>query len=417
MAMVTATATLTGIARVPLTPRAISKRTYGIWLVGIVLAIMSAMAALAPVGATRAPLLATSMVPENGRAHAEAADLLLKQEIMARNGEMPEAIPFRSVAFANRAFVTEPLAVEALRIIALDRESRGKLDEARAIMRLLPNLSKREGPANLWLSQDYGRLGLEEEAFSYFDMTLRVSESSAPLVIPPLVQGLEQDKLIAPLAELLRVNPPWAEDFWLEVGRRPQIAEPAARLRMMMGREYFTKLGKDRSLITNLVRRGKIDEALVLYRYLTGQKLSRDLEFEFASSPKYPPFDWQLLSEGNFSSSIEPDMAQLHVSAAPGSSGVVARRMLSLEPGSYRVSINFQATMERDVGVEVALRCAEESGETWRTLSFAQQSSATQTIGPVGACPYHFLEVSYQNESRIDAVDLAISSISLQKVD
>lgn len=386
-----------------------------IWLTGLALAVLSGMAATGAVSSARLPLAAVGMIPESGRVYADAADAVLKQAIRANDGALPETIPAASVTFARRAFALEPLAVQAPRIIALARASEGRLEDARRIMRLLPPLSKREAAANVWLSQDYARLGRDAEAFEYFDMTLRVSESSAPLIIPPLVTGLEQERLREPLARLLRARPPWAEDFWLEAVRRPAIAEPAMRLRMELGRQRGDALAVDRELIRNLVDEGRFDDAQTYFRFLTGERVARDLDFPFERAPAFPPIDWELLTDGNFSSAIDPQAGRMLISAAPASRGVVARRLVTLEPGNYRTSVSYRASPSEDVALALTLRCAEVRAQPIRSAPFAATSSQSQVLRFEGQCRNYLLEIDYRNGAATDGADIAIDTITLRK--
>ncbi|UIP07369.1 hypothetical protein LY632_02930 [Erythrobacter sp. SDW2] len=392
-----------------------SARTGLIWLAGLLAAAFSAMAASGSIASARAPLAVVDMVPESGRVYAEAADAILKQTIKDNQGALPDQIPQASIDYSRRAFALEPLAVQAPRIIALSRQAEGNDDEARRIMRLLPAISKREAAANIWLSQDYAQLGDDATAFTYFDMTLRVSESSAPLLIPPLVKGLEQEQLRAPLIKLLEARPAWQDDFWLEAVRRPEVALPAMRLRMELGKQQGRALEVDRGLIGNLVAENKFADALSYYRFLTGKQGARDLSFPFERAPTFPPLDWDLVTDGDFSSSIEPAAGKMMISAAPATGGVAARRLVALEQGAYRTSVLFTATNPGDVTISLNLRCAENDGEAIRSAPFAAASEAAQVLRLPAGCRYYLLEIAYRNDAPIDGVDIAIDSITLRK--
>lgn len=392
-----------------------SARTGLIWFAGLLAAGFSGMAAFASVSSTRIPLAAVDTVPENGRAYAEAADAELKLAIKNNRGILPDIIPLQSVDFARRAFALEPLAVQAPRIIALAEQAEGKTDQARKVMRLIPALSKREAAANVWLSNDYAKQGDDAAAFAYFDRTLRVSEGSAPLLIPPLVQGLEREDLRGSLAGLLRVGPPWEDDFWLEAVRRPEIAEPAMRLRMALGRKEGSALAVDRRLIANLVANREFAGALEYYRFLTGRKGAQDLTFPFERAPSFPPLDWELLTDGEFSASIEPRAGKMLISAGPATRGLVARRMLALGPGSYRANVKYTASPADDVPLTLGLRCAEAKGEAIRSEPFAPGSDKAQVLTLQGDCRYYLLEIDYRNDASIENADIAVDAILLRK--
>lgn len=392
-----------------------SARTGLIWLAGLAVAGFSGMAAFASVSSARIPLAAVGTMPENGQVYASAADAVLKLAIQGNKGALPEAIPQRSIDFARRAFAIEPLAAQAPRIIALARAAEGENDQARQIMRLIPPLSKREAATNVWLSTDYAKQGNDAEAFAYFDMTLRVSESSAPLIIPPLVQGLEREEMRAPLARLLRVAPPWENDFWLETVRRPELALPATRLRRDLGRKQGGALAVDRGLIENLVNERQFAEALSYYRFLTGKQAAQDLTFPFERAPTFPPLDWELQTAGDFSASIDPAASRMVISVGPAIRSAVARRLVALDPGRYRATVDYSATVEDGVTISLALRCAEARAQPIRSAPFGPGQEIAQTISVVGNCRFFLLEIDYRNDSPIDGVDIAIDAITLRK--
>jgi hypothetical protein len=392
-----------------------SARTGLIWLAGLAVAAFSGMAAFASVSGARNPLAAVGALPENGQVYASAADAVLKLAIQDNKGAMPKAIPERSLGFARRAFAIEPLAVQAPRMVALALDAEGESEEARRIMRLIPPLSKREAATNVWLSADYARQGNEAKAFAYFDMTLRVSESSVPLIIPPLVQGLEREELRAPLAKLLASAPPWENDFWLEAVQRPELAIPAARLRRDLGRKQGSTLAVDRGLIENLVDEGNFAEALRHYRFLTGKQAAQDLNFPFERAPAFPPLDWELQAAGDFSAAIDPGATQMVISAGPATRDVVARRLVALEPGRYRATVDYSATLADGVTVSLALRCAETRAQPVRTTPYVPGQATSQIITTGGTCRYHLLEIEYRNDSPIDGVDITLDAITLRK--
>jgi hypothetical protein len=393
-----------------------SARTGLIWLAGLALAGFSGMAAFSSVTSGRVPLAAVGVTPENGQVFAAAGDAILKRAIKENKGALPETIPQASVDFALRAFAIEPLAVEALRIVALARAAEGETDEARRIMRLIPPLSKREAATNVWLSSDYARQGQEAEAFAFFDMTLRVSDSTAPLLIPPLVKGLEREELRAPLAKLLRAGPPWEGAFWIEAVRRPEVALPAMRLRMDLGRKGDDSLAVDRGLIANLVEDRKFAEALVYYRFLNGTAVSKDLTFEFERVPTFPPLDWELLADGDFSASIQPEAGKMLISAGESTRGTVARRLVLLEPGNYRTFVAYETSLPDDVTVSLSLRCGEAASEPIRSEPFQANMRREQVVSLSGDCQAYLLDIAYANTSPNDAVDILIETVSLSRI-
>ena len=281
-------------------------------------------------------------------------------------------------------------------------------------MRRIPALSKREPATNVWLSTDYAQQGNDAAAFAYFDRTLRVSEGSAPLIIPPLVEGLEREDLRVPLAKLLRASPPWESDFWIEAVRRPEVALPAMQLRMDLGRKEGEALAVDRGLIANLVANRNFGAALTYYRFLTGRPAAQDLTFPFERAPAFPPLDWELLSDGDFSAAIDSRAGQLSASVGPASSGTLARRLLLLPPADYAVAVDYRTSLA-DVSLELSFGCADTVAEPVLTEPFAAGSDRPQIVNFPAGCRYRLLEIGYRNDARNEGADIVVDAITLRK--
>ena len=410
------------MARVSKAPRS---RAVGFTIAGLVLAVVSAANAAGNVLQRHAPALSVSAVPENGRAYAEAAHDVLKLAVVENDGEMPEQIPARAVLLAKRGFTSEPLAPQNSWIVALDRDAQGDREGARALMRAVSTATRRESPANLWLGEDYARLEDDENLYRYLDLTVRTSASARPVVLPQLVGALASVDAVKPLSILLEGNPPWARDFWREAVRRPQFAGNLSRLRMALGKADETRaasaaedtfqLSLDRAILESLIERNQLAEAASFYGFLSSSQPSAEFTSDFAQAPVYPPFDWDLAQEGEYGASVIPSRGRVLLSGINGARGVAARRLLKLEQGRFRVTLEGMTSTSQAATLQVRTRCVGATSVTPIPMQAEGESLTGQWEVASKPCDWYWLELQINVPSDSDPADIEFSTISVSK--
>ncbi len=394
-----------------------SKRNIAIWVAGLALAIVSGTSAVGGYAQKRNPALAVLAAPGNGLAKAHLADGVLKGVILQNKGEMPEAIPDLATAYAREAFLKEPLAAEAPRILALSRASEGGegTASARKLMRLIPAISKRETSATLWLSDDYAKLKDDAQALYFLDLTLRASSRSKELLLPMMVNIADREEAIAPLARALDRDPPWLAEFWAEAVKQVPRAKAIAKLRETSEPPETMREEVDKQLLNNLVQQGAYAEAADLSAILTGAKRSASFTSRFDIFPKYPPFDWELVSEGGYGAFIDGENKALLMSAMSGERGVAARRMLPLERGRYTLTLKDVEQSSDSVTLKVQTRCPDDSAQVVHELTPRGDNLQAEWQVAGVPCDYYWLEIIIDVPSDDQPVDVRIGAMTLSK--
>jgi hypothetical protein len=162
-------------------------------------------------------------------------------------------------------------------------------------------------------------------------------------------------------------------------------------------------------LIARLVDRGEYRAAYTTYASLSGASAAklalRNGDFERPS--RYPPIDWDVATEADFAALAQPAPQSpggglaLHFHAAEGRGGRLARQLLNLPAGSYRLSAlvaNVPSTeAERPL---LELRCADQGSEIFlKTATFPDAGFRGKTwqmafTVPNRQCEYQWLTIS-----------------------
>lgn len=375
-------------------------RQFCIWALTLAFAIIAGWQAFGQVAREPQPLLAIHAWPTNGHALASAADALFKTAVRDNGNLIPKSMSPQAGDLARHGFALEPLSAEAVRMTALDLDMSGDRARARKVMRLVTALSKRDRIANFWLVEDYGRLQNLPAILEKYDWTLRTSRSVQEVLFPVMVQSLTDPIFIAPYHDLLRSNPPWAPDFWQRLVRSKGSLVNAARLRARLGSGAGASLGEqDAELSNQLVKNGHLTEAFSLRQSLLGNEANgKTMELianaDFAKQPFLPPFDWELLSDGEYGAAIDSEQGQLIVSAVPDASGVAARQLVKAPPGNYRLQVQLAQNKLESTELRVDVRCAQAPRATNRVASLpitGKNNTLDLTLGG-GGCGFFWIE-------------------------
>jgi GNAT superfamily N-acetyltransferase len=226
-------------------------------------------------------------------------------------------------------------------------------------------MTRRDASVNLWHMRQLAEAGEFEPALDLFRETLEVHPRLVEGLVPALLAMLPDERMRAPLAEMLDEDPFWELRFWRAVLPRRALLEPAAEIRLEQstrteGLEQF-----DRVYLTELVRRDRIADAFDYYRAIGGTPAGAGTnllaERSSARGGRVLPIDWDTSSGGGIQVVIDEDRQSLAVQPILRGRGIAASRLVELpDSGSYRLV----ATVEEapDFAVELQLRCASEGG-------------------------------------------------------
>lgn len=400
-----------GPGRAPTFP---ALRTIALFALAAMLAVLVAMVTWGGLNKTRQPQLALLVAPTNGFAYARAA----VRGVAAQVGDSPGRLAKVTLTPAQRkaaleSYAREPLSSQGLAITALAAEGDGKTRRARDLMAAALQLSRRDSLVNGWTVFDASRRGDLAAAIPALDRSMVTAPATASVYVPAMVRSLEQPASIPVLAQILARQPTWGLTFWrAAVVARPTIGN-AGKLRVRLAqrgeartdnaRTDEAKISEDRdidrALLATLAERREFDAALALYRSLPGARPPRSREVvsngDFAATPLWPLFDWEVLATGEYSGTIEgggQGGAGLVAEALPGSGGAIARQLVVIPAGPMRLRAKLAHPFETDANrLAIRLQCATSDARVFEAeiAATALQHDFAATKG----CRYHWLDV------------------------
>jgi hypothetical protein len=303
------------------------------------------------------PQAAALLAPYDARAAVAAAQARMGKAV---NASSPEVRRLIHQALAQDATLTPAIEARALQAEAEHDPAR----EAR-LFSLSSAISRRSLPTRLWLIQRSVDHGDVAGALENFDTALRTSTAAPDVLFPVLARASSDPGLSAPIARILDRPSDWRTPFLhyaiTEAHAGPGIALVVMRMR---DRRLLTGAAQiDQSLIGELVS----EQAFGLARQVRdalGPPEGPDLvvDARFADARMKYPFGWDLVESGT--AGAQRSRADgLDYQATPGGGGQAATQLLTLAPGTYRLTVT-TATPANDRLSQPfwTLTCAGEAG-------------------------------------------------------
>lgn len=368
----------------------------------------------------RNPRLATALWPGGSKANVGLAQLRLEQDRAS-----PESLA-AAKQMAERALSRDPLNVAAARTWGLVVAAQGMEQPAERMMRFAEKLSKRDVRTQMWMIEARVRQNDIAGALHHYDLALRSSLSARQPFFPILTSAATDPNIAARLGEVLAKRPPWGPEFTTQFVANSADARAIttllSRVRLDPANEGERQLL--RSAIERLVGMGEFRSAESLYSMASGRPnlLIRNSGFDLPN--EFPPLDWQLTQEPGLTAeqrSVEGSTTGDHalfLTAENERGGPVARQLLLLPAGRYRLVLAFGDTAEEEAAnPRITMRCVD-SDIDFATVRLPAASSAGRRSEsvvqvPQGNCPAQWLTISAA--SRLDAASSApwISSLHL----
>lgn len=373
--------------------------------------------ALANYWRIKRPDIALQWRPDDSVALSFLEDQRLEREANAG------ALAAPNVMIARKALRTGPLTAPALRQLGTERALANKLDEARGLMQLANVVSRRELGANIWLIDDSLNRDDLAAALRYFDAALTTEKMAADLLYPALAAGLFGAELRAGLVPYLREGRAWMVGFLNYAAAPSGSAEFAADLVMAAGGLSPSpgSSALNGRILGALAAKTDFKPARAYLRQLTGKNeaILSDLRFTTPTTdPNLGPFAWHITSEVDAGGQIDGS-GTLDIYIGPALRATVARRTLTLLPGSYRIKA---PTLVSSGHVAITnrweIRCnASDSGSAiwvYDVPHSSKESAMTQQFTIPAECSGQYLSLTIANEDdQEEAVAKIISPIFL----
>lgn len=308
------------------------------------LAWLSFIHAVANVTWQQNPDMALRFVPDHPLALSRKADELFAEKQDPATLAKVEAMAKQSL----RGGALNPVAIRLLGYVA---DVRGDREKARELMLLSQKVSRRDFGTQLWLIEDAVARNDKKQALYHYDIAMRTTPSSFPILFPTLTGALSDPEVRAGLAPYVRQAPEWLPAFLGEaigtIENPANLADVLVKSGRLPDRDDYHSLSN--SLLGQLAAKNKFPAFRQYYLSLRG---SRESTLATASLTKdtvnlrYPVAGWQIVESpaigGAFSQADKAGRHSLAAFAGSGERGEVMRKYLFLKPGNYRFAARYQ---------------------------------------------------------------------------
>ena len=336
----------------------------------------------------------------------------------------------RAARLAEDVLRRNPLSVDAATTLALSAAAAGNQDKARRLFAYSESLSRRDFPTQLWLIEERVAANDIAGALLHYDRALRTSNNVGEMLFPVLVGASNDPQIAEPLSAMLAARPAWWPGFTWQLIAHGQSADAIFRIGRAL--RLDPDVERERTVLTALLRRLVADrrfgQAHRLFLEATGQRREtaggiRNGDFE--ANNALPPFHWQLANESDLAAVIQEDGEHrggraLYLIATNGRGGEVARQLLVLGPGSYRLSavIGGSASHTRP---QVSLACANAPSVALvrEQLPPTGQAGATWSVSfsvTANGCPAQWLIISLDSDLDGEGSRPWIDSIAVERI-
>jgi hypothetical protein len=235
----------------------------------------------------------------------------------------------------NRLALAEPTAIEPLLVAALEARERGDIAKAERLFVIARNRDPRALAPHFFLAEYYVVTGRLREGLAAIAGLARLAPGGAAASAPFIAQ-VARDKARWPAIRAVFAEQPSLADPVLGL-----LAADPANARSVIALSGPERSGKSwyPILLDTLVKAGRGREARALWARDAGVAdagaLIHDGRFTDGRSP--PPFNWQLAGSA-IGLTERQRGGGLHVIFHGTQAGALARQLLVLEPGTYRLS-------------------------------------------------------------------------------
>ena len=329
------------------------------------LAWLSFIHAVANITWDRNPDVALYYVPDHPLALSRKADELFAQKQDPATLAKVEAMAKQSL----RGGALNPVAIRLLGYVA---DVRGDTKKARELMLLSQKVSRRDFGTQLWLIEDAVARNDKKAALYHYDIAMRTTPSSFPILFPTLTGALNDPEVRVALAPIVRQAPVWLPaylgDAVNSVENPANLADVVVKAGGLPDDESYRNLSN--ALLGQLAAKYKYPAFRQYYLSLKG---SNRAAFQSASLTKatvnipYPAMGWQVVETpgigGSFSQPNSKGQMALSAFAGSGERGELMRKMLFLDPGNYRFQAQYSAIEGvSDAEIRWDLQCVSAKG-------------------------------------------------------
>jgi len=274
---------------------------------------------------------------------ARKQGLLSADQVRQLQSEFLEAQPinFDSVERdARKALRHEPFALASLLALSHQAQLEHEDELANRLLSHAGHLSRRNALIQMELIQQAANSGDMRSLVRHVDETLRTNQSMFGTIFPILARGLTDPRLVTFMKPIAAADPVWYHRFVGEALTIP-TALPAVRELMLVAPNG--RAAQDAQLRANLVSQlvatNRIGLARSYFRALHPEATGEPFDPEFKHPEYEAPFGWIISEDPDLTADFVQNEG-LVAFAASDREGIVARQLLSLQPGRHTAQLD-----------------------------------------------------------------------------
>jgi len=265
--------------------------------------------------------------------------------------------PGAAVGRLRQAALRAPLAPQPFLAAGVDAQLAGDQSRALALFEAAQRRDPRSLPARYFLAGQYLSAGDLRSGLEQFAVLARIAPGAIAAVTPFVAQFASDRRNWDALRGLFRANPTLEETTLAAMAQDPANAPAILALADNNHRSLASSWAVP--LLSRMTDQGRFAEARALWAELANVRdvsglLLYDPQFEH---PGRSPFQWQLTSSPLGLAERQPE-GRLHLLYYGEDMGVLAKQMLVLAPGRYRLDARLEAGGTHAEAVGWAAQCA-----------------------------------------------------------
>lgn len=329
----------------------------------------------------------------------------------AREGEPVPATTLDAVWNAARV---APLSPEPFLVRGVEQQLAGSRSRALQAFLAAERRDPRSLPAHYFLADHFFRAGDSNRGLVEAAALARLAPSGIPSAAPYLAAYAKQRSTWPQLRKIFDHNPSLAAAVLATLANDPANADAIMALagpeQRILGAAWF------QILLVKLIEAQQYERAHELWLTVTRQYATREQVLhdpQFADSASPPPFNWELTSSSVGLAERQPG-GRLHVMFYGQQDGLLARQLLLLKPGRYRMSMSVTAAGDKRGTLNWSLRC-NPSQVPFAAISLDVASARPWQFDVPAGCGAQWLELSGVSGEVPQQLDVGISHLKLER--
>jgi hypothetical protein len=386
---------------------------------GIFLSWQSILLVVTAISDESNPDIALKFAPHNSLALSSKGDLIWTTD--------PEKAGDPIIAdLGRRALRAQSLNAPALRLLAVHFQMKGDTKKADELIGLAAKVTRRDTLSQLWLAQQASERGDSKAVMYHYNIVLRTNSNTHAFLLPQITKLLEDQNYQSAFVPYLSQGTLWLPGFlnfaiW-NTDHYPALANtilvsgglPANNIQY---RTYETQI------ISKLITGQQYSLAQRFYLSLKGAtpKTFRTIALNAdTTDPKFAPINWRFDTGAGASAIVAQRGGQFEItaSASAANSGVVAQKMLFMEPGAYALSHKVDVrSLGKGASASWIIRCLHVGDSSIILSEQISKTMDTKNIAttfqiPAG-CNNQSIELVLIGGDGSEGVDLFLSRLSL----